>query len=350
MISAHEREPEVASQRADFYGRLRPLGLAPLWEVLSTLVTPTPVSQALPASWRFSDALPFLEEAGALISAEEAERRVLILENPGLPGQSSTTSTLYAGLQIILPGEVAPAHRHSQCALRFILQGSGAFTALNGKRVVMHPYDLVLTPGWVWHDHGNETDVPMIWLDGLDIPLIGALDASFAERWPGDGACPRIDLDGPEQIIWSSALRAGRAAAGEMDSAIFRFPFDLWRGALEAQRDAAPPHAHDGYRIEFVDPATGGSILNTMSAFAHMIPAGFETRPVRSSDSSVHVVTEGRGSFDVGDKTFQVSQGDIVAVPAWAERKMRADEDLVLFSYSDKATHEKLGLWREALL
>ena len=112
-----------------------------------------------------------------------------------MPGSSAVTPSLYAGLQLILPGEVAPAHRHTQCALRFVMEGDGAFTAVDGERAVMAPVDLVLTPNWQWHDHGNDSGRPMIWLDGLDIPTVRFYDASFAER-----------LDTPSQ---SEALAAG---------------------------------------------------------------------------------------------------------------------------------------------
>src|SRR5499425_2582599 len=125
-------------------------------------------------------------QAGGLITAKEAERRVLILENPGLRGQTSITHSLFAGLQLIMPGEVAPAHRHSQSALRFIIEGHGAYTAVEGERTMMQPGDFVITPSWTWHDHGNETSEPMVWLDGLDIPIVRLLDASFAEPGASD--------------------------------------------------------------------------------------------------------------------------------------------------------------------
>ena len=169
------------------YAEMAPQHLFPLWEVLHALVTPTPRSEVRPHLWRYDSARAHLLRAGDLISAEQAERRVLILENPGLPGSSAVTTSLYAGLQLILPGEVAPCHRHTQCALRFVMEGDGAFTALDGEKAVMRPFDLVLTPNWQWHDHGNASAAPMIWLDGLDIPTVRHFAASFAERLP-DGA------------------------------------------------------------------------------------------------------------------------------------------------------------------
>jgi len=171
-----------SAERQAFYDRIGEHSLAPLWERLHSMVTRSPVTPALPAKWDYDAVVrPFLMQAGGLITAKEAERRVLILENPGLSGQTSITHSLFAGLQLIMPGEVAPAHRHSQSALRFIIEGHGAYTAVEGERTMMEPGDFVITPSWTWHDHGNDTDQPMVWLDGLDIPIVRLFDASFAE-------------------------------------------------------------------------------------------------------------------------------------------------------------------------
>ena len=178
--------PAETPDRLAFYDRIGQKNLAPLWRSLARLVTPEPVSACLPAAWSFADIRAAMVEAGGLISAKEAERRVLILENPGLRGQSRITTDLYAGVQLVLPGEVAPAHRHTQSALRFVLEGDGAHTAVNGERTSMHYGDFIITPPMAWHDHGNETDRPMFWLDGLDIPIVQFLDASFAEHHDED--------------------------------------------------------------------------------------------------------------------------------------------------------------------
>src|SRR5918911_5554016 len=180
MQATATRSPE----RQDFYDRIGAHNMAPLWESLHALVTRTPATPCVPAHWRYEEVRPYLMESGRLITAKEAERRVLILENPGLPGQASVTHSLYAGLQLILPGEVAPAHRHTQSALRFVIEGEGAYTAVDGERTTMRPGDFVITPSWTWHDHGNDSAEPMVWLDGLDIPLVRFFDASFAE--PGN--------------------------------------------------------------------------------------------------------------------------------------------------------------------
>ena len=175
-------QPQIAADRKSFYDKIGKSNLTPLWEVLHDIITPTPSTPCKPYLWKWDQVWPWIQEAGRLITAKEAERRVLVLENPGLRGRSSITHSLYAGLQLILPGEVAPAHRHSQSALRFILLGQGAFTAVDGEKVTMSVGDFVITPSWTFHDHGNPSDEPMVWLDGLDVPLVELLDAQFMEK------------------------------------------------------------------------------------------------------------------------------------------------------------------------
>ena len=177
-------KPQENPKRREFYDRISRHDLAPLWEVLGTLVPPTPATPCVPALWKYRDIRSYVMEAGELISAAEAERRVLVLENPALRGASSITHTLYAGLQLILPGEIAPSHRHTQSALRFIVEGTGAYTAVDGERVTMHPGDFIITPSWTWHDHGNPGNDPVVWLDGLDVPMVAYFDAGFMERYP----------------------------------------------------------------------------------------------------------------------------------------------------------------------
>src|SRR5213083_191300 len=168
-------KPGTSAERKDLYQRLHEKNTAPLWEVLAKLVTSEPQSACVPALWRYDEIRPLLMDAGRLITAKEAERRVLVLENPGLRGQSKITTSLYAGVQLVMPGEVAPAHRHTQSALRFVLEGHGAHTSVGGERTRMEPGDFVITPAMHWHDHGNASDQPMFWLDGLDIPIVQIL-------------------------------------------------------------------------------------------------------------------------------------------------------------------------------
>ncbi|MGG5820284.1 gentisate 1,2-dioxygenase [Falsiroseomonas sp. HW251] len=333
------------------YKEMEPQHLFPLWEVLAALVTPTPTSAVQPHLWHYEDARAHLLRAGDLISAEQAERRVLILENPGLPGTSSVTSSLYAGLQLILPGEVAPCHRHTQCALRFVMEGDGAFTAVDGEKAVMRPFDLILTPNWQWHDHGNDSGRPMIWLDGLDIPTVRFYAASFAERLP-DGAMahPETAPPGDTAARYGRNLRpfGGTAAArrpGRLP--LFHYPYAEWRESLAVMARAGDPDAHLGHALEFINPADGGDVMPTIAAHVRLLPRGFATRARRSTDATVFVVVEGSGTARIGGRQLALAPRDIFVVPSWAALELEAATELVLFGYSDAAAQRKLGLWRE---
>lgn len=331
------------------YDRMRPLSLYPLWEVLSALVTPTPRSGAVAHRWDYGAARAHLLEAGGLISAEQAERRVLILENPGLAGSSAATTSLYAGLQLILPGEVAPCHRHTQCALRFVMEGDGAYTAVDGEKAVMRPFDLVLTPNWQWHDHGNHAERPMIWLDGLDIPTVRFFDASFAERLP-QASHPEVARPGDTAARYGRNMRPmkGSSAARRPDRLpLFHYPFTEWRDSLRAVAAAEAPDPHLGHALEFINPADGGPVMPTIAAHVRLLPQGFDTRPRRATDGTVFVVVEGRGHARVGAREFPLGEGDVLVVPSWHALTLRAETELVLFGYSDRAAQEKLGLFRE---
>src|SRR5438046_9204628 len=178
MAMLHD-SPTRAQALEAYYRDLEGYSAAPLWTVLHQLLTPEPRPKAVPHLWSWAELRPQVYRAGELIGTDEAERRVVMLLNPGLNGECAVTGTLYAGLQLILPGEIARSHRHTAAALRFIVEGHGAYTAVDGEKTIMNPGDMVLTPNWTWHDHGNESPEPMVWLDGLDLPLVNQLDAMF---------------------------------------------------------------------------------------------------------------------------------------------------------------------------
>ena len=227
--------PEVTDERKAFYERIDHDSLAPLWEVLGNLVPPRPATPCVPAYWSYAQVRPYLLEAGRLITAREAERRVLILENPGLRGASSITHSLYAGLQLILPGEVAPSHRHSQSALRFVVEGEGAYTAVDGERTTMRPGDFIITPSWTFHDHGNPGSDPVIWLDGLDIPMVAFFDAGFAERHPQE-VQPVTRPEGQALARYGANMLPLGHAPGTRTTPIFNYPYARSREALEQLR------------------------------------------------------------------------------------------------------------------
>jgi gentisate 1,2-dioxygenase len=340
---------DAATQLKALYAEMQPRGLYPLWEVMSALVTPKPGSPAQVHRWSYADARDYLLRAGDLISAQQAERRVLIMENPGLPGSSSATSSLYAGLQLILPGEIAPCHRHAQCALRFVMEGEGAFTAVDGEKAVMRPFDLVLTPGWQWHDHGNTSAEPMIWLDGLDIPTVLHFDASFAEHLPAS-AHPETVQAGDTALRYGRNMRPMRGTASDRRPGrqpLFHYPYTEWRDSLHGLVRDGEPDPHFGYALEFTNPADGGAVMPTISAHVRLLPAGFTSRPRASTDGTIFVVVEGFGTAHVDGKDISLEARDTLVVPSWRELVLEADTDLVLFGYSDRTAQEKLGLFRE---
>src|SRR5262245_32147769 len=162
-----------------YYDALAAQHITPAW--MAGGITVEPKSKAVPFVWHWRDLRPQAMRAAELVGTEQAERRVLRLTNPELPGVAS--NTLVANIQIVMPGEIARAHRHSGSALRLIIEGTGGYTVVNGERIPMAQGDLVLTPNWTWHDHANDTDAPMIWLDGLDTPLVRMLEAGFFEEY-----------------------------------------------------------------------------------------------------------------------------------------------------------------------
>lgn len=342
--------PPPAAQSAErqaFYDRIAAKHLTPLWLSLANLVTPEPRSNCRPAAWRFADIREAMTEAGGLITAKEAERRVLILENPGLPGQSKITTDMYAGVQLVLPGEVAPAHRHTQTALRFVLEGGGAHTSVDGERTIMNEGDFVITPPMAWHDHGNESDKPIFWLDGLDIPLVQFLDASFSEHLEADEQPITRPLGDSEARYGANLLPIDHKASGG-NSPVFNYPYARTREALERMRAAAAWDPCHGLKMRYANPATGGHAMATMATFVQLLPRGFETAAYRSTDATIFVPIEGSGRTRIGDD-FVVDWGkrDIFVVPSWRRVRHEASEDAVLFSFSDRATQEKLHLFRE---
>ncbi len=312
--------PRNKLPRREFYERIARLNAAPLWEVLSEIVGAQPHPASIPALWRYDEMRPFLMESGELITAREAERRVLMLENPGFPGGSRITQSVYAGLQLVLPGEFTDSHRHVAAALRFVIEGEGAYTAVDGQRVSMHPGDLILTPSWTFHDHGNPGNSPVVWLDGLDIPIVNFFDSSFAEHLPNEAA--QTAVHSHINAIFVSVAPA--------------------REALQ-NKSLHPCH---GAKLEYLK-ANGASVTPTLGASLQLLPAGFRGAAYRSTDSAVFCVAEGRGSSRIGDRLFEWAARDIFVVPSWCPVSHEATEEAVLFSFSDRPAQKALGLWRE---
>ncbi len=335
--------------RDEYYHRIASKQLTPLWESLSALVPEQPRSPCVPYLWRYDDLRSWLLEAGRLITAREAVRRVLILENPGMPGSSSITQALYAGLQLILPGEVAPSHRHTQTALRLIVEGAGAYTAVDGERVSMSPGDFIITPAWTWHDHGSESDDPVVWLDGLDIPLVRFLDCGFAENNAQE--TPAVTKpDGDALARYGANLLPVDFVASHSASPVFTYPYERSRAALALLTRGEAPDPWHGHRLQFINPASGGPAMPTLGAFIQLLPRAFESRGYRSTDGMVFHVIEGHGTCVIGDQRIEFGPRDTFVVPAWTSHRFNASEDAVLFSFSDRPVQRALSLWREQRL
>jgi gentisate 1,2-dioxygenase len=340
-------QPSVAALRQDLYGRMDKQNLAPLWEVLHDLIPNEPSTPCKPALWKYAQARPHLMEAGKLITAKEAIRRVLILENPGMRGESCITQSLYAGLQLILPGEIAPSHRHSQSALRLIVEGSGAYTAVDGERTTMHPGDFIITPSWTWHDHGHPGSEPVVWMDGLDIRLVQAFAAQFHEPYPEEEQ-PVTRSEGASIARYGNNLvPLGATAPFGKTSPIFNYPYERSRESLAKLAQDADPDPCHGWKMQFVNPLSGGHAMPTIAAFIQLLPKGFQSQPCRSTDGTVYSVIEGQGRVTIGAEQFDFEPRDIFVVPSWSPLCVTARSECVLFSFSDRPAQEAMGLWRE---
>jgi gentisate 1,2-dioxygenase len=339
-------KPETSPQREDFYRRLDGMNAAPLWEVLGDLIPTEPRPACVPALWRYSELRTMLMEAGKLITAREAARRVLILNNPGLRGASRITGSLYAGLQLVLPGEDTPTHRHTASALRFVIESQAGYTAVDGERTTMQPGDFILTPSWTYHDHGNPGSEPVVWLDGLDMPIVNLFDTGFAEHYPGE-LQPVTRNEGDALARYGGNLLPVNYEPGRLSSPIFSYPYSRSRETLERLYRNGPLDSCHGVKMRYVNPATGGSPMPAIGAFLQLLPVGFQGALYRSTDATVFCVAEGAGSSHIGDQVFEWTRHDIFVVPSWVPVSHSASSEAVLFSFSDRPVQQALGLWRE---
>jgi gentisate 1,2-dioxygenase len=290
----------------------------PLWPVISQLATAGPKPRAVPHVWDFATMRPLCAQAAELVGTEYAERRVFSLINPAL-ANPFTTDTLYAGLQTILPGEVARAHRHTIFALRFIMEGSRAYTSVEGEKLMMTPGDVILTPQMEWHDHGNEGDAIMIWMDGLDHPLWRTIPLVFADHY----ASTQYPSAPPEH------------------ESVRRYSWAEKAAALDA---VAGPTAE----VRYVHRGHGGDIGATIGASALRIDAGAATAPLRETSSSIINVYSGSGTVTVGDVVLPFRRGDILAIPAWKTVSIASDPSTpsYLFRMDDKPLVRAINAYR----
>jgi gentisate 1,2-dioxygenase len=346
-------------EREEFRVELEQWNMGPLWLIYRSVLTREPRQNEIPYLWKWNVVRPRLLRAGELITAAEAERRVLMFLNPGATpvhgSRIGATATLYAAAQLILAGETARAHRHSAAALRFIIEGSSAYTCVEGEKIYMSPGDLVLTPAMVWHDHGNDGPEPVMWLDGLDIPYAAALNCMFLEEYGSLNQTERVPQSKgektPSEKLFGRALFPAGNAAGSSPpySPVWAYRWSDAREALHTLARSSGPDALHAFLLRYANPATGGEVLPTMGCRLQLIPKGFRTQAYRSTTSAVYHVAEGSGYSILNGARFDWQKGDTFAVPIWCWQEHAAADatgDTVLFSITDEPILAPLGLLR----
>ena len=337
----------ATTAETEFHERMHAAHMYGLWELASQM-TRHPEPQAIPYMWKAAVLEAMVREAGEAVPVGE-ERRALQLFNPGLDGKWATTNTMIAAVQILLPGEVARAHRHTPTAIRFIMEGTGAYTAVDGERVYMAPGDLILTPSWAWHDHGNETDKLVVWMDGLDVPLVQALNAMFFQFYSER----QVPLTKPNHasvhLHGHASLTPTWVKERPQASPLLLYSWEKTYQSLGSLRDAAGDE-WDDLALEYTHPQTGRALLPTMACWVQMIRPGARLKAHRHTGSAVYYVVQGSGETIIDGRCFVWERGDIITLPSWAlhEHANRSTHDAaILFSIQDRPVLEALGLYQE---
>ncbi|MBM2810147.1 MAG: dehydrogenase [Chloroflexi bacterium] len=341
---------ENTAELEAFYRDLDSMSTTALWLLLADQMPETPKPKAVPFLWKYSRIRPQLFRAGELVRPEQANRRVIVLVNPGLKEQASATRNLNANVQMVLPGEIAPAHRHVASALRFIIEGGGAYTAVDGEKTLMYPGDLVMTPNWSWHDHGNETDGPMIWQDGLDMPMVNALDAPFFEAYTGMQQGYTRPVDASAREYGRGGLKPTWEKWDKPYSPMLNYSWDQTRETLHRLAKDSPGTPHDGVSLEYVNPQTGGPIMPTIGANIQLLRPGEHTQAHRHTMDVVYQAVEGSGCTIVNGIRFNWEKNDIFVIPKWClheHANASKTADACLFSYNDAPAMRALALYRE---
>jgi gentisate 1,2-dioxygenase len=331
----------------EFCGALAARDLQPLWKIAKQLMPEVPLPTTQPWMWKWDDILPLAKRAGEIVTLQRGgDRRVLAFANPGLRGLPFTSTTLWGAIQYLGPRESAPAHRHTPSAIRFVMTGSGAYTTVDGDAVHMESGDLILTPNWNWHDHNSSADEPMVWFDGLDLPMVTTLESIFFENHP-ERLQPVEGHDLSERTFTGVGLRELGAASPPAHSPLLRYRWGETDRALEAlYRARGGPLVS----LEYTNPLTGGPVVATFACEMHRVYAGARTPSRRKTGSSIYVVFRGRGRSVISGQLFEWSPGDVFVTPSWAAVDHQAEETADLFAISDRPVLEALHLYRQHAL
>ncbi len=325
---------------------LREAGLDAPWSRPGPLIEPKK-THVEPCLWRWAEIEPLVRRSAEFVSPDRgAERRILRLANPGVPERTST-HTISVAVQYLLPGEVAPAHRHTPHALRFMIHGRGAYTTVEGDKCAMNPGDLVLTPTQAWHDHGNEGTEPVIWADGLDSPVVRYLEI-LATQLHAEDRQPTGKIAGISARRFGAAGLRACGASAEGPQRLIHYRWETTSKALLALGELEPS-PFDDVMMEYVDPTTGKPALPTIGCYIQMIRPGVRTRPHRHNACAVYHVVQGSGNTTIDGTRYQWQHRDFFAVPPWAQHQHanHGAEPAILFSMQDKPLLTALGLYRE---
>lgn len=335
----------------DFNKEIEKYHLGPLWNAIPDLMHKQPTPQAVPYLWKWETLYAKLMEAREIFTPDRGgERRAIYLQNPGLTyrqpwGWASTTQTLYAAVQLILPGETAPSHRHTQSALRFIMKGEGAYTIIQGERIFMEEGDFLTTPGGLWHGHAHPGNQPMIWMDCLDIPTIYAIGGTFFENYPERIEQPKVPDNYTAQRYEGGMVRP----ISDRKSQVAPLGSFKWKQTLAALEGLSrfEPDPYDGYAVEYINPSNGKTANPNIASWMQKLPKGFHSKAHRHTSSTIYQVFKGTGYTVINGIRYDWSQGDFLVVPNWAWHEHVAAEESYLFSVSDLPIMEKFDLQRE---
>ncbi|WP_088138121.1 cupin domain-containing protein [Achromobacter xylosoxidans] len=334
-----------------YYKELARLETGALWTVANKIEPWAPRSVSVPVVWRYQDLRGHVLRSAELVSPEEAGRRVIYLNNPGRRDVAAAVGWLYSGLQVMKPGELASAHKHSHSALRFIMEGRGAFTVVDGHKMTLGANDFVLTPNGTWHEHGVAEDgTTCIWQDGLDIPLVNAMEAGFYAVHPDLNQTVTYPVDDTTAAWANAALRPQVSGWTKPYSPLFKYEWEPTYEALRRYARTTAGSPYDGILLEYVNPATGGPVMPTIGASMQLLRPGEHTKAHRHTGSFIYQVAKGSGYSIIDGRRYDWTERDIFCVPSWAIHEhvnLSSNDDACLFSFNDLPVMRALALYRE---
>jgi gentisate 1,2-dioxygenase len=360
---AHDQYRESVAGRADvadtpelvaYYEQLEQMAAGALWTVANKIEPWQPKSASLPILWRYRDLRPHVLRSAELVTPEKAGRRVIYLNNPGRQDVAAAVGWLYSGLQVMKPGELASAHAHSASALRFIMEGQGAYTIVDGHKMTLRANDFVLTPNGTWHEHGVSSDgTPCIWQDGLDIPLVNAFEAGFYVVHPELNQAVTFPVDDSTATWGATALHPQNHKWTKPYSPLFKYEWEATYESLQRYARVTDGSPFDGVLMNYTNPLTGGPVMQTMGASMQLLRPGERTKAHRHTGSFLYQAAKGSGYTIVNGKRLDWTERDIFCVPSWAfheHANASATDDACLFCFNDLPVINALGLYREEAL